>query len=499
MLKKLGLDNTILAAKLAESLKSTLPVVAIVFAVCFIFIPVPAGALLAFVFGSILLVVGVGLFTIGVDMAMTPIGSHIGSAVTKSRSLMFALFISFLVGTFVTVSEPDLQVLAGQVPSIPNPVIIGAVALGVGIFLAVAMLRIFLGISLRTLLLVTYPIIIALAFFMPADYIGVAFDSGGVTTGPMTVPFIIALGVGVASSRSDSDAQNDSFGLVAISSIGPILAVMILGVLYPGGGSDYTPVVVPEIANSLELWRLFASEFPHFFHEVALALAPIIVFFIAFQILKLRLHGTELMQIVIGIFYTYIGLVLFLTGVNAGFLPVGNYLGQLIGALEYNWVIVPLGMVIGYFIVQAEPAVHVLGKQVLEVTAGAIPGKALSVSLSIGIAISVGLAMLRILTGLPLLWLIVPGYALALVLSFFVPTIFTAIAFDSGGVASGAMTATFLMPLAMGLCTAVGGNVTQDAFGVVAMVAMTPLITIQLLGLLYVRGMSAVKKKENAI
>lgn len=499
MWKKLGLDNTIIAAKLSESLKSTLPVVAIVFAVCFIFIPVPAGALLAFVFGSILLVVGVGLFTIGVDMAMTPIGSHIGSAVMKRRSLGFALFISFLVGAFVTVSEPDLQVLAGQVPSIPNPVIIGAVALGVGIFLAVAMLRIFLGISLRTLLLIFYPLIIVLAFFLPADYIGVAFDAGGVTTGPMTVPFIIALGVGVASSRSDSDAQNDSFGLVAISSIGPILTVMLLGVVYPGGGNDYTPVVVPEIADSLELWALFASEFPRFFHEVALALMPIIVFFAAFQVFKLRLHGTELTQIVIGIFYTYIGLVLFLTGVNAGFLPVGNYLGQLIGALEYNWVIVPLGMVIGYFIVQAEPAVHVLGKQVLEVTAGAIPGKALSVSLSIGIAISVGLAMLRILTGLPLLWLIVPGYMIALVLSFFVPTIFTAIAFDSGGVASGAMTATFLMPLAMGLCTSVGGDVTQDAFGVVAMVAMTPLITIQLLGLLYVRGMSAVKKKENAI
>ncbi len=499
MWKKLGLDNTILVAKLEESLKSTLPVVAIVFAVCFIFIPVPAGALLAFVFGSIMLVVGVGLFTIGVDMAMTPIGNHIGSAVTKGRSLTFALFISFLVGTFVTISEPDLQVLAGQVPNIPNAVIIGAVALGVGIFLTIAMIRIFFGISLKRLLLVSYPIIILLAFFMPADYVGVAFDSGGVTTGPMTVPFIIALGVGVASSRSDSDAQNDSFGLVAISSIGPILAVMLLGVLYPGGGSAYTPVVVPEIADSLELWALFAAEFPRFFHEVALALMPIIVFFLAFQIFKLRLHGTELMKIVIGILYTYAGLVLFLTGVNAGFLPVGNYLGQLIGALEYNWVIVPLGMVIGYFIVQAEPAVHVLGKQVLEVTAGAIPGKALSVSLSIGIAVSVGLAMFRILTGLPLLWLLVPGFALALILTFFVPTIFTAIAFDSGGVASGAMTATFLMPLAMGLCTAVGGNVTQDAFGVVAMVAMTPLITIQLLGLLYVRGMSAVKKKENAI
>lgn len=499
MWKKLGLDNTIIAAKLAESLKSTLPVVAIVFAVCFIFIPVPAGALLAFVFGSILLVVGVGLFTIGVDMAMTPIGSHIGAAVTKRRSLWFALFISFIVGAFVTVSEPDLQVLAGQVPNIPNSVIIGAVALGVGIFLAVAMLRIFLGISLRTLLLISYPLIIVLAFFLPPDYVGAAFDSGGVTTGPMTVPFIIALGVGVASSRSDSGAQNDSFGLVAISSIGPILTVMLLGVFYPSGGGDYTPVIVPEIADSLELWALFASEFPRFFWEVALALMPIIVFFAAFQIFKLRLHGIELTRIIIGIFYTYIGLVFFLTGVNAGFLPVGNYLGQLIGALEYNWVIVPLCMVIGYFIVQAEPAVHVLGKQVLEVTAGAIPGRALRVSLSIGISISVGLAMLRILTGLPLLWLIVPGYAIALALSFFVPTIFTAIAFDSGGVASGAMTATFLMPLAMGLCTAVGGDVTQDTFGVVAMVSMTPLITIQLLGLLYVRGMSAVKKKENAI
>lgn len=499
MLKKLGLDNTILMAKLEESLKSTLPVVAIVFAICFAFIPVPVGALLAFVFGSILLIVGMGFFTIGVDMAMTPIGGYIGSAVTKSRSLWFILFISFLVGTFITVSEPDLQVLAGQVPSIPYAVIIGAVALGVGVFLSVAMLRIFLGVPLRKMFVFFYVLIILLAFFMPPDYIGVAFDSGGVTTGPMTVPFIIALGVGVASSRSDSDAQNDSFGLVAIGSIGPILAVMLLGMVYPGGGSSYTPVVVPEIADSLELWKLFAHEFPRFFHEVALALTPIIIFFAVFQVFKLHLKGAELVQIVIGILYTYIGLVTFLTGVNAGFLPVGNYIGQLIGALEYNWIIVPIGMVIGYFIVQAEPAVHVLGKQVLEVTAGAIPGKALRVSLSIGIAVSVGLAMLRILTGLPLLWLIVPGYAIALILTFFVPTIFTAIAFDSGGVASGAMTATFLMPLAMGLCTAVGGNVTQDAFGVVAMVAMTPLITIQLLGLLYVRGMSAVKKKENKI
>lgn len=430
---------------------------------------------------------------------MTPIGNHIGSAVTRSRKLWFVLFMSFLVGTFITVSEPDLQVLAGQVPNIPNAVIISAVAIGVGVFLCAAMLRIFLGVPLRSLIFVFYSLIVVLAFFVQEDYVGVAFDSGGVTTGPMTVPFIIALGVGVASSRSDGDAQDDSFGLIALSSIGPVLAVMLLGVLYPVGGSDYTAVAVPEITNSFELWRLFAADLSHFSREVALALTPIIFFFLVFQIFRLRLGGLEFLKIIIGMLYTFAGLLLFLTGANAGFLPVGNYIGRLIGALEHNWVIVPIGMVLGYFIVQAEPAVHVLGKQVLEVTAGAIPVKAIKVSLSIGIAASVGLSMLRILTGIPLLWFLVPGYAAALALSFRVPTIFTAIAFDSGGIASGAMTATFLMPLAMGLCTAVGGNVTRDAFGVVSMVSMTPLVTIQLLGLLYARGLSAVRERGNVI
>lgn len=498
-MKKFLLNNTIIASKMDEALKSVLPVTAIVFAVCFALVPVPAGALLAFVFGSIMLVIGMGLFTIGVDLAMTPIGQHIGSAVTRTRNICFILFVSFLVGTFITISEPDLQVLAGQVPNIPNAAIIGAVALGVGFFLMVAMLRMFLHIQLRSVLLVFYLLVIALAFFVPVDYVGVAFDSGGVTTGPMTVPFIMALGVGVAASRSDSSAQNDSFGLIAIGSIGPILAVLVLGIIYPSGGSEYTPVVVPEIADSLELWSLFADEFPRFFHEMAMAVLPIIVFFLAFQIFKLKLYGTEIIQIIIGILYTYIGLVIFLTGVNVGFLPVGNYIGQLIGRLENNWVIVPIGMAIGYFMVMAEPAVHVLNKQVVEITAGVIPKKAMSISLSIGVAVSVGLAMMRILTGVPLMWLIIPGYTIALVLSFFVPPIFTAIAFDSGGVASGAMTATFLMPLAMGLCSSVGGNITQDAFGVIAMVAMTPLITIQLLGLLYMRGMSAMKETEQRL
>jgi len=301
----------------------------------------------------------------------------------------------------------------------------------------------------------------------------------------MTVPFILALGVGVSAIRSDKDAESDSFGLVALCSIGPILAVMLLGLIYRPDETAYVPEVLNLTENSRELGTLFFSELPYYLIEVLVALAPIIAFFMIFHFTTLHLKRSNMLRILIGIVYTYVGLVTFLLGVNVGFMPLGNFLGQMLGALNYNWILVPLGMIIGYFTVSAEPAVHVLGKQVYEITAGAIPKKALSTCLSIGVAISVGLAMLRILVGIPIMYLLIPGYAIALILMIFVPEIFTAIAFDSGGVASGPMTATFLLPLAMGVCTAVGGDVASDAFGVVAMVAMTPLITIQALGLYY--------------
>ncbi|MGM9611891.1 MAG: DUF1538 domain-containing protein, partial [Butyricicoccus sp.] len=307
----------------------------------------------------------------------------------------------------------------------------------------------------------------------------------GVTTGPMTVPFIMALGIGVAAIRTDRHAADDSFGLVALCSIGPILAVLLLGMIYNPEGSEYIPTSIPEIQDSTELWALFREGFPAYFHEIAVSLLPILLFFGAFQALVLKLSRANLLRIAVGLVYTYIGLVLFLTGANVGFIPAGNYLGQVIAALPYRWIIIPIGMLIGFFIVKAEPAVYVLNKQVEEITDGAIPARAMGASLSIGVAVSVGLAMLRVLTGLPILYLLIPGYALALGLSFFVPKIFTAIAFDSGGVASGPMTATFLLPFAQGACIAVGGSIVIDAFGVVAMVAMTPLITIQVLGMIY--------------
>lgn len=451
---------------------------------------------MAFIIGAVLLVVGMMFFTLGAEIAMTPMGERIGTRMTQSNKVSVIGLLCFVLGFIITISEPDLQVLAEQVPSIPNYVLIVAVAVGVGIFLVAAVLRMLFGVSLSHMLLVLYPIVFVLAFFVPRDFLAVAFDSGGVTTGPMTVPFIMALGIGFSAVRSDKHAENDSFGLVSLCSVGPILAVLILGMIYRPEGGEYIPAAVPDAADSVELWGLFAEGIPHYVKEMLISLLPIVLFFAVFQVVSLRLKKKTLLKIVVGIAYTYIGLVLFLTGVNVGFMPAGNYLGEVIAGLPYRWIIVPIGMLIGYFIVKAEPAVYVLMEQVEELTSGAISGKAMGLSLSVGVSVSLGLAMIRVLTGISIFWFLIPGYAVALILSFFVPKIFTAIAFDSGGVASGPMTATFLLPFAMGACQAVGGNIVTDAFGVVAMVAMTPLITIQILGAVYQMQAGRSEEKE---
>ena len=492
-------SRIILKQKLNESIASVLPVAAIVFLLCFFVTPIPAALLMVFVFSVILLILGMGLFTLGADVAMTPVGEHIGSAVTKSRRLWFIVITCFLVGMIVTIAEPDLQVLAEQIPNIPNRVLIFSVAAGVGIFLVVAILRILFKIRLSYVLIFFYAIVFTLAAFVPKEFLAVAFDSGGVTTGPMTVPFIMAFGVGVSSIRSDRDAENDSFGLVALCSIGPILAVLVLGLCYGSNGGAYTPVEIPTVTTSTELWHLFAEAFPAYFEEVAVALLPIIGFFFIFQLFRLKLSRENIIRISVGFIYTYLGLVLFLCGVNVGFMPVGNYIGLQLGGLDYNWIVIPIGMVIGYFIVAAEPAVHVLNNQVYTMTSGVISQKSLGKSLAIGVSISIGLAMLRIIADIPIMYLLIPGYLTAIILSFFVPPIFTAIAFDSGGVASGPMTATFLLPMSMGVCAACGRDVVSSAFGVVAMVAMTPLITIQILGLYYKHKSAAEKRVSDAL
>lgn len=483
--------NPKLQSKLKEAVVAVGPIILIVLVLCFSITPLTPSILLSFLLGALLVIIGMMFFTLGAEMSMTPMGEKVGAKMTQSKNVLLIMCLSFLLGIMITVSEPDLQVLATLVPSIPNNMIILAVALGVGIFLVFALLRILYSIPLANMLVFFYLIVFVLAFFVPADFRAVAYDSGGVTTGPMTVPFIMALGIGIAAIRNDRNAADDSFGLVALCSVGPILAVLILGLIYNPTEGSYSITQIPQVETTIELWKMFAHELPDYMKEIAVSLLPIIVFFGLFQMISLRLPKRNLGKILIGLIYTYIGLVLFLTGANVGFMPAGNYLGTVLASSSFRYLLIPIGALIGFFIVKAEPAVYVLNHQVEELTDGRISAKAMGTALSLGVSLSVALAMIRVLTGIPILYFLIPGYAIAILLSFKVPRIFTAIAFDSGGVASGPMTATFLLPLAQGACTAVGGNLVADAFGVVAMVAMTPLITIQIMG-----AVQMVKQKE---
>lgn len=482
----MNLQYRVLAEKLKEAAASVLPVTAIVAVLCLALVRVDVGLMLSFLLGSGLLILGMGLFTLGAELSMSRIGNLIGAKMTKSRKLWFILAVSFLLGVAITMAEPDLQVLATNVPAIDKTVLIVTVSVGVGLFLMLCMVRILFSVSLRLLLIVFYALLFLGAFLSDAGFLSVAFDSGGVTTGPMTVPFIMALGVGVASIRSDENAKADSFGLVALCSIGPVMAVMLLGAIYPTDTQADVNMVIGGFETTVELGGAYLRSLPTYMLEVAMALLPIFMFFLLFQVFSLRLRKLPLTKIVMGVGYTFLGLVLFLTGVNVGFSPLGYVLGKELVTSGLSALLIPLAMLMGWFIIDAEPAVHILNKQVEELTSGAISAKAMGLSLSVAVALANGLAMVRVLTGLPILYFLLPGYAVALGLSFFVPRTFTAIAFDSGGVASGPLTATFMLPLAMGACTALGGNVMTDAFGLVALVAMMPLITVQVMGGIYV-------------
>lgn len=474
--------NRHLMEKIRESMASVLPITAIVFLLSITIAPLDPGTLVLFLFGAILLVGGMGLFTLGVDMSMIPMGEGVGSTLSKSRHLIIPLTVYFLLGVLTTMAEPDLQVLSKQVPAINSTVLVVTVAVGVGLFLVAATVRIRRGVPLRRMLLVLYFAVFALAAAAPGNFIPVSFDSGGVTTGPITVPFIMSLGLGIASTRSDKNSASDSFGLISLCSIGPILCVLLLGIIYKPQEATSHLSVIPSIPTTAQAAQYFIQSFPTYLREVAMALLPVAGLFLVFQLLTRRFKRGQLIRIVTGLLYTYLGLVLFLCGVNVGFMPAGQLIGATI-ANGVKWLLVPIGMLIGYYIVKAEPAVSVLTKQVEEISNGSISQRAMGLAMSIGVCVSVGLAMIRVLTGLNIFWLLIPGYAISLGLTFLVPSIFTGIAFDSGGVASGPMTATFLLPFAQGACHALGGNMMTDAFGIVAMVAMTPLVTIQVMGL----------------
>ncbi|MDR1753628.1 MAG: DUF1538 domain-containing protein [Eubacterium sp.] len=487
--------------KIRESLAAVLPITLIVFFLSVTIVPLSGEMLFTFTVGSVMLIIGIGLFTLGADTSMIIMGERIGANIMAGKKIPIILLTCLAIGMLITIAEPDLRVLANQAPIVDTMTLIFAVAVGVGVFLLLAFLRMFLQIKISFLFVGFYILVFALALLplLPNEFVPVAFDSGGVTTGPITVPFIMSLGVGLAAVRGDKTSQEDSFGLVALCSIGPILTVLVLGIFSGNTEVVADTSVIPEFNNVREAFVRFLFAIPHYFADVAVAVLPIIVLCLGYQFIKIKMDKKSFIKVLIGFLFTYIGLVLFLTGVNVGFMPVGQYMGEKLAGGEIKWILIPLGAVMGYFIVAAEPAVHTLKQQVEDVTEGGIKGKSLVVALSIGVAASVALSMIRVLTGISIFWFLIPGYTFSLIMTFFVPPIFASIAFDSGGVASGPMTATFLLPFAMGVCNGVGGNIAEDAFGVVAMVAMTPLITIQIFGLIIKIKSNAAKSEEIAI
>ena len=472
----------LLFSKIKESLISILPVTLIVIVLNFTpLINLSVNEVVIFSVSALFLILGIGFFTLGADVAMTPMGEHVGAGLTKSSSVKLLVAVCFVLGFFITVAEPDLTVLANQVGS---KMIILFVALGVGLFLVLAILKIIFKKDLASMLVYFYMVLFALALLALAvdsnnfNLIPLSFDSGGVTTGPITVPFIMALGVGVATTIGGNNSNENSFGLVAMCSVGPILAVLLLSVI---NGGDVSAPNVNDYMMPTDIVGSVFSTLIKTTKDVSIALSLVVVFFFIINFTLLKLPKKKIIQILIGVLFTYIGLIIFLTAVHVGFMPIGFKMGAEL-AKTSPIVVTVVGFVLGLVVVLAEPAVHVLNKQVEEITQGTVSKKAMMIALSIGVGLSICLSVIRIIFGFSILYYLIPGYLISLGLSFFVPKIYTAIAFASGGVASGPLTSTFILPFAIGTCVALGGNILSDAFGIVAMVAMTPLITIQLLG-----------------
>ena len=482
--------------KIKEALISALPVTAIVYILALTpLFNLSSTELITFTVGAVLLVLGIGLFSLGADLAMTPMGTHVGSGLSRQKKLGLLLGVCFVLGMLITIAEPDLQVLAKQVSAVMNgTLLIYAVGLGVGAFLVFAVLKIVFRRSLSQLLMLFYMLLFALALMLVVSgseaLLPMGFDSGGVTTGPITVPFIMALGVGISNVLGDRRSRDSSFGLVALCSVGPMLAVLVLGIF---SRNDLT-YQVPDYTVSENILGAFLHTAGHTCREVGIALGLIVAFFLICQVLFLKLHKRHLQRIAIGVLFTYVGLVIFLTGVNVGFMPIGYKLGMTLAQGSKTFLIL-FGLCAGILTVLAEPAIHVLNAQVEDVTGGLVSKKSMMIGLCVGVGASIALSMIRIVFDFSLVYYVIPGYFISMALSLFVPPVYTAIAFDSGGVASGPMTSSFILPLAVGACVGLQGEsaVLRDAFGVVAMVAMTPLITIQLLGF---RGIVAEQVNE---
>ena len=470
-------------SKLKEAVFSILPISVIILILSFTpLFDLNATEMSAFLLTTVMLIVGVALFNLGADIAMTPMGKTIGSGITKSGKIITLIVICFCLGLFITIAEPDLQVLATQVSDITNKTLLTiVVGLGVAIFMVFGILKVVFKLQISLLLMYMYLFLFALTalvvVFGNEKFISLCYDSGGVTTGPITVPFIMALGNGIAGTLSQKNAKEDSFGFVAFCSIGSVIAVVVLTFLF-----DSSKEIILSETGGLANWgmALLTTTFT-MMKEVGIPLLLISTFYLLINFVYLKNPKRFLIKLGVGILYTFVGLVIFLTAANVGYMPIGKLIGSQV-AEKNTTILVIIGFILGMVTVLAEPAIHVLNNQVEEITNGLVTKKSMLIALSFGVGTSIALSMIRIIFGFNIMYYLVPGYLISLGLSLFVPSLYTAIAFDSGGVASGPLTSCFILPFAMGACMITGQDILANAFGVVSMVAMTPLISIQLLG-----------------
>ena len=480
----------ILTIKIKEALTAVAPIVVLVVILGLTLAPVPGVLLFQFIIGAIAIVLGLSVLLYGIEMGIQPFGNRMGASFLKSNKLWYVILVGFLLGFFVNIAEPDLQVLSAEVSNvmsgyIPMFVILVVVSIGTGVMLTMGIIRIVKRLSLNVVFVIIYGIVAVLSILSSSDMLAIAFDTSGATTGALTVPLVLALSVGVAAMRRDSkSAGEDSFGLVGIMSAGAILGVLILNLFVK---TDSVDPHMPARSIASGFFGPFIDAIPDVALQSLIALAPIVLMLFIFQNISFRMNRRSFARMILGFIYTYIGLVIFLIGVNGGFMNVGNIIGASLAGYDNKAIIVGTGFLLGMLVILSEPAVYILTHQIESVTSGYIKGKTVLATLSIGVAFAVGLSMLRIaVPGIQLWHYILPGYVISLTLSFFVPKLFVGIAFDSGGVASGPMTATFVLALAQGASDAVeGSNILIDSFGVISMVAMTPLIALQVLGLIY--------------
>ncbi len=467
-------------SNLQESFRTIMPIVLIVVAIS-IFFPITPSLLIAFVISSFLLIIGSALFTFGADISMMMIGEKIGNSLVKSKKILIILLVSFIIGAVVTIAEPDLRVLAEQLISIPSITLILTISIGVGISLLLSSVRSIYGWDLNKMLFIGYTIVLIFMFFIPQEFVPVAFDSGGITTGTISLPFIMTLGLGLVANRTDNKAQESGFGLISLCSVGPIIMVMLLGLIYSPTSSYNTNDLIRTNIHLVD----YLNQIIISIKDVILSLLPIIIVFVIFQLITKSISKVEMRKIIFGLIITLIGLTLFFTAANIGFMDMGYFIGEYIGGTKYKYLLIPFAMVIAFYISIAEPAVQVLNSQIEELTEGNIPKKTLNIGLAVGVSIATGLSIIRIFSGTSFLYYILPGQIISLVLMLFTPKIFTAIAFDAGGATGGTLTAAFLLPISIGLCLATGTNVLTGAFGLAALVSLAPLITIQIIGIIY--------------